>query len=373
MAIGGKAQQRNVAHMDSVEISLVTCSPHEEVYSLYGHSALRYHDLQTGQDLAFNWGVFNFKAPHFVFRFVFGLTDYELGVFPFGAFCEYYRQWGSEVTEQVLNLTVEEKLKVAMALAENLLPENRVYRYNFLYDNCSTRPRNIIEQNIDGRVAYAERPDYMPSFRQMIHAKSAHRPWATMGNDLLLGMKADLKATQREQEFLPENLMYDFAHANIEHNGKSRPLVKSERIVIAAGVQKVKKEFPLTPLECSLLLALVSLLVVFWEYRKGRCLVWFDALLMSLLGLVGCIILVMFFSQHPTTSTNLQLLLFNPLHLFFIRSVLRRDRQTRYWTLLLIQVCLFLVCSLVQDYAYGVNVLALSLLLRHWIHRRNES
>ena len=91
--------------MDSVEVSLLTCSPHEEIYSLYGHTALRWHDLRSGEDLAFNWGIFNFKKPYFVLRFVFGLTDYELGAIPMKYFMEEYRSVGSSVTEQVLDLT----------------------------------------------------------------------------------------------------------------------------------------------------------------------------------------------------------------------------------------------------------------------------
>jgi len=142
-ATSAQAQQElEPEYLDSVEVSLLTCSPHEEIYSLYGHSALRWHDLhqegpRAGEDLAFNWGIFNFDKPYFVARFVFGLTDYELGVIPYQAFCSYYEQWGSSVTEQVLNLTNEEKQKLKEALANNLLPENRIYRYNFFYDNCS--------------------------------------------------------------------------------------------------------------------------------------------------------------------------------------------------------------------------------------------
>ena len=113
---------QNAEPLDSVELSLITCSPHEEVYSLYGHTAIRLVDQRSGRDLTFNYGVFNFKAPHFVLRFVFGKTDYELGILPTGMFCDYYQQWGSEVAEQVLNLTAEEKALLLHALGVNLKP-----------------------------------------------------------------------------------------------------------------------------------------------------------------------------------------------------------------------------------------------------------
>ena len=126
------AAQEDIPPMDSVEFSLLTCQPHDEVYSLYGHTAIRYHELRPGGlDWAFNYGVFDFKKPHFVARFVFGLTDYELGAYPYKYFVKEYRRFGSMVTEQVLNLTDEEKMALHDALAINLRPENKIYRYNY--------------------------------------------------------------------------------------------------------------------------------------------------------------------------------------------------------------------------------------------------
>ena len=157
------AAQEDIPPMDSVEFSLLTCQPHDEVYSLYGHTAIRYHELRPGGlDWAFNYGVFDFKKPHFVARFVFGLTDYELGAYPYKYFVKEYRRFGSMVTEQVLNLTDEEKMALHDALAINLRPENKIYRYNYFYNNCTTKARDIIESCINGKVEYAGREDYTP-------------------------------------------------------------------------------------------------------------------------------------------------------------------------------------------------------------------
>lgn len=363
-----------VAYMDSVEFSLVTCSPHEEVYSLYGHTALRVHDLHKGRnkDVVFNWGIFNFEAPHFVLRFVAGLTDYELGIAGYPFFCHYYRQWGSSVSEQVLNLTSEEKLQLSKALEENIKPENKVYRYNFFFDNCSTRPRDMIERCVGGEVVYGQGIDPVPSFREMIHEKTKRHPWATFGNDMLLGVKADMKTTRREQDFLPDNLRYAFSHATIKvSDGSWRPLVKQERMLVPPGVQLIEPDFLLSPLECFLILLAVSLIVFVWELKSKRLFWAWDVFLMLMTGLAGCVLFVMLFSQHPTTSTNLQFLLLNPIHLFYIPTVIRR-RKTHYWTVLLVMTCLFLLGSLVQDYAEGMRILALCLLIRYCIHRKNE-
>ncbi|MBP5340561.1 MAG: DUF4105 domain-containing protein [Prevotella sp.] len=357
--------------MDSVEIGLLTCAPHDEVYSLYGHTALRCHNLHSGEDLVFNYGIYNFKKPHFVLRFVFGLTDYELGVAPTLPFCNYYAQWGSQVTEQVLDLTGAEKQRLVEALRTNYLPQNRVYRYNFFYDNCSTRPRDMLERCIDGEVVYAPRPDYAPSFRQMVGTCTEGSHWATFGNDILLGVKADLATTQREQQFLPANLRHDIDRAVVVRDGVSRPLVKERRELVPAGVQTTSTVFPLRPIVCALLLLAVSLVVFGYEQMRHTVVRWFDVLLMVAAGLAGCILFVMLFSQHPTTSTNLQLLLLNPLPLLFVWQVVR-GRRSRWFTISLCLTIAFLVCALWQDYAEGLEVVAVCLLLRYIRHAHDK-
>ena len=357
---------------DSLEISLLTCSPHEEIYSLYGHTALRYHDLRTDEDIVLNWGLFNFHAPHFVARFVFGLTDYEVGPAPLNHFCGYYAKWGSSVTEQVLNLTAEEKRDIMDALNENLKPENRIYRYNFFYDNCATRPRDIIERNLHGKLQYAPRPDYQPTFRDMIRLQTRNHSWATFGNDILLGVKADMKTTRQEQEFLPANLQYDFDHAVIlDADGSTRPLVSQREELVSPGVQYVQSDFPLSPTECFVLLLLLSILILFLEWKRGKTYRYWDTLLMLLTGLSGCVLFVMLFSQHPCTSTTLQLFLLKPMPLFFLPSVWRR-RKTRWWILSFCLIVLFFIGGIWQSYAEGMYILALSLLTRICSHLKNE-
>ena len=356
-------QDDYLASFDSVEVSLLTCSPHEEIYSLYGHTALRWHDLSKGDDIAFNWGVFDFHKPYFVLRFVFGLTDYELGAYPYPLFLQEYKEYGSSVTEQVLNLTAEEKQAVKQALMENLQPENKVYRYNYFYDNCSLRPRDIIERSVAGKVEYAHREDYAPTYREMVRSCTRNHPWGTFGNDMLLGLRADQTTDMRQQEFLPENLMYDIDRATIYANGEYRPLVKERRIALQSGVQIIGQDFPLTPTECACLLLILSVIIALIEWKRRKTFKYWDALLMTIQGLAGCVLFVMIFSQHPTTSLNLQLLLLNPLPLFFIPAVLRR-RKTRWWTILLAMIILFAIGSLFQHYAEGMMILALSLLIR---------
>ena len=353
--------------MDSVEVSLITCSPHEEIYSLYGHSALRWHDLHktgptAGQDLVFNWGLFNFNKPYFVLRFVFGLTDYELGTINYEYFVPYYRKWGSSVTEQVINLTNDEKRNLQKALAENLKPENKVYRYNYFYDNCSTRPRDIIERSLNGKVEWTDREDYKPTFREMVRECNRNHDWSRFGNDILLGLKADFKTDRIEQEFLPMNLMQDMAMAQVYVNGEYRPLVKEQRDVLPPGVQMIEPDWILSPTEMAIIIVLVALSIMFAEWKQKKCFIWWDVMLMVAEGLIGLLLTVMIFSQHPTTSINLNILLFNPLPLFFIPSVIK-GRNT-WFKVLAAMIVLYALGSIWQSYPEGIWSLALCLLSR---------
>ncbi len=364
------AEPADLSSMDSVEVSLLTCQPHDEVYSLYGHTAIRYHDLRAGGiDVAFNYGVFNYNKSFFVLRFVFGLTDYELGVFPFNLFMKEYQYFGSEVTEQVLNLSNEEKMQLRLALAENMLPENMVYRYNYFYNNCTTKARDIIEQCINGRVIYDEQHYEATTYREAIHAMTADNPWSRFGDDLLLGIQADFSTTMREQEFLPNNLMHDFDQAIIRHNGSDRPLVKERRIVVPAGLQITQAGFPLSPLVCGLIMLFFGVLLSVIQYQKKCTYRWYDVLLMLSTGMIGFVLFLMLFSSHPTVSINLQLLLFNPLPWFFLWPVIK-GKSTRYWMITMILCCAFFIGSFFQCYAEGLWCLALCLLLQSYLHIR---
>lgn len=358
---------------DSIEVSLLTCSPHDEVYSLYGHTAIRYRNLKTGEDWAFNYGIFSFKKPFFVLRFALGKTDYELGVVPFEIFKRAYRKFGSQVVEQVLNISDSEKQSIYDALDENYKPQNRAYRYNFFYDNCTTRARDIIERCIDGKIEYpSDNSDEAPTYREIIHEHTRNHPWAAVGNDLCLGFKADAKTNAREQQFIPSRLMYDFDRAQIYNNGEYKPLVKARNIVVAPGVQITEKGFPLSPTACAIILFAASVFIALLEYRKHHIYIMWDAALMLTLGVAGIITTTLLFSEHPTTSTNLQVLLLNPIHLLFIPKVLRK-RSTIYWNYLTFTIILFFIGSFFQDYAEGMTIVALSLLTRCWIHIKSQS
>ena len=229
-----KAQQySNSNKNDSIQISLLTCGPGEEVYSLYGHTAIRFHDLKNNQDLVINYGMFSFSQRFFIIRFVFGLTDYEMGIMPFDAFMEEYESEGRWVKEQVLNIPLQDKMKIAMAIENNYLPENKTYRYNYFYDNCTTRARDILIKNISENVEVKDNQSVKSSYRKEIHKWNTNHCWARWGNDLLLGVNADRSIDRKEQQFLPDNLSKDWKTATIKYtDGKVYPFISQEHYLI---------------------------------------------------------------------------------------------------------------------------------------------
>ena len=354
--------------MDSVQISLLTCQPGKEVYSLYGHTAIRYQDKTHNIDIVVNYGLFSFGKPYFILRFIFGLTDYEMGIEPFPDFCSEYASEDRGVIQQTLNLTSQEKFNIANAINENYKPENRVYRYNYFYDNCTTRARDILVKNMNGNIKYVSDDDGASTYRDLIHQWNENHLWARFGNDMLLGVKADMTINSDQKQFLPDNLRKAFDDALIiNKNGVKEKLVSNTQIIVQQSVQSASEITLLRPMTCSIFLLIITIFITIFEFYKKYRLWGFDLFLMLVDGLAGVILTAMIFSQHPTVSLNLQLLLLNPLPLFFAVPVIKGIKKGvahRYCILATILIIMFFVGNFFQEYAEGMNIVALSLLIR---------
>ncbi len=371
------AQEKDESWLDSVDISLLTCGPGQEVWSYYGHTALRIEDKAHGADLAVNWGMFSFDQDYFILRFVFGITDYQIGIFPMQRFIEEYSYEGRWVKQQRLALTREEKARILSAIDENNKEENRTYRYNFFYDNCTTRARDMIVNHLGAHDTDFKNVDAQSTYRTEIHRwNEAHR-WARFGNDLLLGYMADRPINKKEWEFLPINLLKDFdTEARKDttqqvdvYSQKARyiKLVDSTFYVVPPQAEIVSSE-PVTPRMVFIGIAVVIALLCGMEIVYKKNFWWLDTSLLVLTGLPGLILLVMVFSQHPTVQVNFQMLILNPLNLVFVWKTAKRLRQGKvywYYNLWGSLLVLALFLQIWQDYAEGMVILALSLLIRY--------
>lgn len=310
-------------HSDSIRVSLVTCSPGTEVYAVYGHTALRIEVPSEGIDVAVNYGLFDFGKPNFVYLFIKGETDYMVGAVSYPIFEREYTERGSSVTLQELNLTEAEKVALIKSLDDNLRPENREYRYNFLYNNCSTKARDKVEEVLGGDVVLAG-TDSVATYRSIIHQYTADYPWMQFGIDYLLGLKADRPIGAREQMFAPEYLKGYTAATQLVVSGRTYPYVASERVVEPIAPQPDTFTFMLTPMQLMILLLLFTACVCTLEYLVERRQWWYDVLLLLVQGLMGCVVaFLFFFSGHPTVGSNLHVIYLNPLPLLFIPFIVR--------------------------------------------------
>ncbi len=348
------------------EISLLTCKPHAQIYSLYGHTAIRVVDTEQNTDVAINWGVFDASQPNFVAKFVLGFTDYTMSIVPTEYFLREYEYYGSPVYQQRLNLTETEKARIMKALDENYRPENRVYRYNYVYDNCTTRARDIILSNIDGKTScvktFLQKGD--KTFRDLLHWKTNKYDWCKAGNDLVIGLRADRNAIHSEREFLPEILAADFDSATIiRADGKQVALVDSA-FWLLKDVQphfEPMPDFPLTPTMFAIVILALVVAWTLYEKTKKKRLKWLDVAFFYICGIAGLLPFAMIFSQHPFVQINLQLLVLNPLWLFLMSPWTKWKHR---WNVALVMVVLFFIGNIFQSYAEGMNILALSLLVR---------
>ncbi|MBP5170590.1 MAG: DUF4105 domain-containing protein [Bacteroidales bacterium] len=369
---------------EDANISLLTCSPGEAVWAHYGHSAVRVRDARM--DICFNYGIFDFDAPHFLWRFITGQTDYILGASRTAAFLREYQAEGRTVVEQTLNLTLGEKEAVWQALWRNSLPENRTYRYNFIYDNCATRARLIIEHQLAGPVAY-DSTRVFPTLRQAIRHYTRPHPWTWMGICLLLGSEADRPASFSELLFAPDVMQQAFASARIlpdvlaDDSCDCLPLRQSAEPLVAKTALLLDSEpvvgndSPARPgpaLVCWVVLAALAL-VCYGEYRQRRAILLPDLIVFGLFGLAGLIIAFLaFFSVHPLVHGNWLLLWLHPLQLCLAVALcfgrFRRSALCRCWLWLQAILCAVALAGglffLPQYYHPAFYPLLLCLMLR---------
>lgn len=359
---------------DSIRFSLLTCAPGTEIYSLFGHTAIRYENYTRRIDVAFNYGMFSFNTPNFIFRFVAGETDYQLGITPYSYFEAEYAMRGSSVYQQVLNLTQSEKERLLTILENNYLPENRIYRYNYFYDNCTTRARDKIEECIEGKVVY---PDSLSgkSYRSIVHEFTAGSPWNEFGIDLCLGAEADKEINKRQQMFSPFYMKYYASNAYIvDAGGTRRPLILDETKIVDVEPEEVQPGFILSPLMCGALFLALCVVMAWGQWKTQRIWWGWDIVLYGLQGLAGCIIaFLFFFSVHPTVGSNWLLILFNPIPLLYLpfmvyKAVKRKKDYYHVGNMVYLTLFITILPFCGQEFNLTVLPLALGLLVTSASH-----
>jgi hypothetical protein len=301
---------------EEAKISILTGSPGEQLYATFGHTAIRVCDLENDLDLVFNYGTFHFNTPNFYLKFARGKLNYALAVETFEHFLASFEEDERTVTEQVLILSEVEKDNLYRALLINAQPENREYQYDFFYDNCATRVRDIVTKNINGNLRFSE-PDNIRelTFRKAIAQYLDKSPWVKFGLDLILGSPTDDNVNEKTIQFLPDYLASQFATAKLEHSHFS--IIENESVIYKS--ERVTKKPYITPLLVFIVLCVLVLYISRYDFKKNRCTHFIDYVLFITVGLLGLLIVFLwFFTDHTVTGPNLNLIWANPLLLVFL-------------------------------------------------------
>jgi hypothetical protein len=329
-----------------LRISLITCGRGDDLYATFGHSAVRVVDSLNGGDYIFNYGTFDFDTPHFYWKFTRGKLMYSLSAQDFPSFLLGYREEKRSVTEQVLNLTCAEREAVWQFLQYNYLPQNRYYKYDFLFDNCSTRIRDIFTRIFGPSLTVSDIvPERDLSFRAVINSYLQYKPWEKLGINLMFGMSTDMAMNSSQIMFLPEYLMKGMDSSRV--NGK--PLVEKKEVLYDPGVSPDQSyPFYLHPL---FWLTLVAVFVVFVSFSRRRNITrrltpWIERSLFFLTGLLGCFLLFMWFgTDHRVCRWNFNLLWACPFNFIFSFYVQKNTLWVKRYAILVIVFNLILLLS----------------------------
>ncbi|MDC6391099.1 DUF4105 domain-containing protein [Maribacter sp. PR1] len=350
------------------KISLLTVGTGEDLAAKFGHSAIRFKDPTLGIDEVYGYGTYDFEDPNFYLNFTRGKLAYTISRMPFKYFERSYQIEQRWIKEQELDLSLSQRKEIVAFLDQNLLPENRKYKYDFLFDNCATRIPEVFEETLGNALqfdfSYLEE---QYTFRELIHQNLAINSWSNFGIDLALGAVIDRKATTYEHMFLPLYVYKQMKHTSL--NGK--PFVKNETVLLAVPPKKDNSIFFLSPIFWLSIFTLIVAYVTYLDYKRKSRTIWLDIALFGFTGLTGILIVFLwFFTDHDATKMNFNVLwAFAPnLILTFLIMKKKPSNWVKYYVILLLPLLLLTVLLWVfkvQIFSVLIVFILLSLAIRY--------
>jgi hypothetical protein len=343
-----KAQTGTDSSDCRLRVSLLTCSPGNELYSTFGHTAIRVIDSTRSLDYVFNYGTFDDRDPQFYSKFTKGIMLYALSAYPFSDFVYEYSSAGRGVIEQELQLSCENEKALIHALMRNNTEDNRFYNYYFHTDNCTTRARDMITRHAGDSVILATvLPDKKVTYRNLIHQylDSSGMLWSKFGIDILLGANLDAAADNKGAMFLPDYLMKGMDKARVD----GRPLISRTITILPAAALSGESKTALAPVMFfAILLLTITALSVMNKNGLNRALYIFDVIFFLFLGLLGTLLLTLWIIRvDDVCRNNYNLLWAIPTHLIVAPALLinaRRIWLRKYFRIVTILTGLVLVC-----------------------------
>lgn len=345
---------------DSAEISVLTIGAGTSLNDAFGHNAFRIKDPSINLDITYDYGRFDFEAPNFYLNFAKGKLNYALGTSNYYDFLSFYIRQDRTVKEQVLNLSQPEKQKLYNFLVNNYKPENRNYLYEFFFDNCATKIKDVTNITLNNTINFEQPKDFeQETFRTLIHNNLNRNSWGSLGIDVALGSVIDRKASPEQHMFLPENIYRFFKNATIKPTNK--PLVSDSKVVYKQKSAFKSGAFITSPLFVFGFIALIILFITYKDFKKQKRTVWLDVVLFSLTGIIGVFILLLWFAtDHTGTHQNYNLLWAFALNIFLIPQLLKK--KTRHWFVKYVKLLVILLCLMTLHWMIGVQIFAIGLI-----------
>src|SRR5260221_5142128 len=295
-------------------ISVLTMGPsQEELYSAFGHSGIRVYDSLQQIDVFFNYGVFTFNQPHFYLNFAKGNLNYMVDAYAYSDYRDYYIEHHRFIHEQILNLTSPQKQQIFDYLMWNIQLQNQYYRYDYFYNNCATKIRDVIKNVLKKEVAFDStyiKTNY--TIRNLTDIYLQQQPWGDLGIDICLGLPMDKKASPYEYMFLPDYIESSFDHAT--NNSIGQPLVKEKIIVYEPLREKSSFHWFHPWIVFGIFLTLASLLTC-RDWQKKKLSKWFDVVLLLTIGLIGILLFLLWtMTDHKAAANNFNLMWALPTH-----------------------------------------------------------
>jgi hypothetical protein len=321
----------------SSKISIITLGPDtNELYAAFGHSAIRVYDSLQGIDYAYNYGVFDFDQPNFYLNFTRGFLYYKLGVYSYQDFKNAYIYYNRFIHEQTLQLTSQQKQKIFAFLEWNALPENQTYRYDYYHNNCATKIRDVLTQQLGADLKWDSsflKPHH--SFREKTNDYLSPLPWGDLGIDICLGLPIDRKMSAYEYMFLPDYIESFVQHGTIHSDSMVTSLVVEKKIVFEPAPSTSSVNFVHPWIAFGVLFLIVAAITVF-DWRKKKISKWLDVILFGVTGLIGILLLFLWaFTDHHDAAKNFNLLWAFPLHFIGVIMLLQKspgNRTIQYFT-----------------------------------------
>ncbi len=361
--IHSATSQQQLQLTKNAQISVITIAPGDELADSFGHSAFRVRDTFLSIDYVYNYGVYNFNTPNFYAKFAQGKLLYDLGVSRFERFLNNYKVQNRTIVEQILNLSTLEKQAFFEFLQHNARPENKSYLYDFFFDNCATKLRDVSDEILTENIQLGydfDNPDL--TFRQLIHTYLDEQSWGKFGIDLALGSVIDRTATPQEYLFLPDYIYESFKKGSTSE----KPLIRIERALFESSQVKKPSSF-LTPLVAFGIMALIVIFMTFRDVKRQRRSKWLDVLLFLFTGIVGLLVLLLWFAtDHSATQKNYNFLwafLPNlPLAFLFLKKQLPPWLE-KYFILLLILLFITALLWILKIQIFSIAVIPILVLL----------